>query len=688
MPTDDGGSRFAVSLGGRHPGAALPPEPEALRPQGPDPEKIADVLARLPPAVRDTVRASLDSATTMDRGPRSTIDPGDAPRHKSKHPTLETAIQLLRELSAESALSRRGTLGEGGMGVVHLAEQRALGREVAVKSVKVDARTPDTTLKLLREAWITGALEHPNVIPVHDVRLDGSGEPQIVLKKIEGKPWSELFASPRAIEDRYGGTDAVEWNLRVFLQVASALHYAHRQGFLHRDMKPENVMIGSFGEVYVVDWGLAVALKDDGTGRFPLAKDATELAGTPCYMAPEMLGGASVVLDERTDVYLLGATLFEIATGAPPRDGPNLLSVISQVPEELNVPESVPQELSRIIRRAAAVDPRDRYESAEDLRLAVAAYLSHRGSIQLAEEAIERLTELRALGAIPQGDEALNARADALFAECRFGFQQALRSWPENRLAREGLHRALEHRIEHELAVGNVAFAAHLLSELPEPDPTLRARVEEARKREASAKEEHAAFQRDHDPSVGRRTRVFLGLILTGIWVLAPLAMWSRPFDLPGIDGYAGAIAGTLALMGVGLGLAIWARESLSKTALNRQLSMTVRISLIAQLALLIGSYLAGIAFDHAHTILVLTWGIGVALTANAIERRLYPSAIAYLIGFLVLATHPEWRYPVTSSCNLILMINVAVLWARVEDDVVEPIQRRVREHQKRMSGS
>ncbi len=677
-----------MTVGGRHPGSALPPEPEALSSKVPDEQALAEVLARLPAGVRDTVRASLDSARTMDRGPRSTIDPADAPRQKSKHPTLESAIQLLRELSAESALSRRGTLGEGGMGVVHLAEQRALGREVAVKSVKLDARTADTTLKLLREAWITGALEHPNVVPVHDVRLDVNGEPQIVLKKIEGKPWSEVFAQPQLIAERYGGSDPVEWNLRVFLQVSSALHYAHRRGFLHRDMKPENVMIGSFGEVYVVDWGLSLALKDDGTGRFPLAKDARELAGTPCYMAPEMLGGESVVLDERTDVYLLGASLFEIATGAPPRDGPNLLSVIAQVPEALNVPERVPQELSRIIRRATALDPDDRYESADALRLAVAAYLSHRGSIQLAEEAVERLTELRALGAIPAGDEALNARADALFAECRFGFQQALRTWPDNTLAREGLHRALEHRIDHELSSGNVAFAAHLLGELPAPDPSLRARVEEARKREAEAKEEHAKFQRDHDPSVGRRTRVFLGLIMTSIWVLAPLIMWARPFDLPGIDGYPGAIAGTLALMGVGLGLAIWARESLSKTALNRQLTMTVRITLIAQLALLTGSYLAGIAFDHAHTILVLTWGIGVALTANTVEKRLYPTAIAYLVGFLLLATHPDWRYPVTAGCNLLLMINVLVLWARVDDDVVEPVKRRVREHQKRLSGS
>lgn len=647
---------------------------------------IEKLLEGLPAGVRDTVRAGLssmdaDGGRTLDRGPRSTIEPDKRKGHR----TLEDAIQLLKELGAESALMRRGTLGEGGMGVVHLAEQRALGREVAVKSVKADARTADTTLKLLREAWITGALEHPNVIPVHDVRLDGDGQPQIVLKKVEGKSWSEVFGDARHLSERFAASDPLEWNLRVFLQVASAIHYAHSRGIVHRDVKPENVMVGTFGEVYVVDWGLAVTTNDDGGGRLPRAADARELAGTPCYMAPEMLGGPSVVIDERTDVYLLGATLYEIATGTPPRDGPNLLAVISQVLEPLRIPERLPAELGRIITKATSLRAEDRYASAEELRLAVASFLAHRGSVQLAEEAVERLTEMRALSARPM-DEAAHARFDALFAECRFGFQQALRGWSDNTLAREGLSRAIEHRIEHALSAGNVALAAHLLAELPEPAPDLSRRVEAARAHDAEERARQAAFQRDHDPAVGRRTRVFLGLIMTAIWVVAPLTMWLAAPEAPGISGYPGAIAGTLALMGVGLALAIWARESLSRTWINRQLVMTVRITLLAQLALLVGSYLAGITFSHAHTILVLTWGIGVALTANAVDSRLYPAAIGYLVGFLLLTQWPSWRFPVTAAANLGLMVNVLWMWARVEDDVVEPVKRKVREHRERMS--
>src|SRR5690606_8689637 len=101
-----------------------------------------------------------------------------------------------------------------------------------------------------------------------------------------------------------------------------AVRFAHARGVLHRDLKPGNVMIGNFGEVYLLDWGIAVALRDDGTGRFPLASEATELAGTPSYMAPEMLGReAGPPLSERTDVYLAGAVLYELITGRPPHVG-------------------------------------------------------------------------------------------------------------------------------------------------------------------------------------------------------------------------------------------------------------------------------------------------------------------------------------------------------------------------------
>ncbi len=629
------------------------------------------LLTRLPASAQDTLRASLEAEPGL--GPRHTITPEGA----KPAGALEQALAVLGSLDAGQALTRRGTLGEGGMGVVHLAEQRALGREVAVKSVKPDARSPESTLKLLREAWITGAIEHPNVIPVHDVRLDRDGQPQIVLKKVEGQPWSALLAAPEAIRERFGARDPVEWHLRVLAQVARAVAHAHARGFLHRDLKPENVMIGAFGEVYVVDWGLAVALEDDGTGRFPLARDARQMAGTPCYMAPEMLGGAQVTLDARTDVYLLGAMLFELVTGRPPRDGEVLLEVISKILEPVEVPAEVPEELADIVRRAMAFEPAARFPTAEAFHGALLDYLAHRGSIQLAREALARLDALR---------EADDDRADALFAECRFGLQQALRAWPENPLARRGLSAALERRIGHELARGNAKVAGHLLRELPEPAPALAQAVEEALRAERASDARRAALERDQDPSIGRRTRAFLGVVLTSIWVVGPLVMWWLGPEHPVVNGYPGGIAGTLALMGVGLLLTTWAHDSLSKTRINRQLMMTVRLTLLAQLALLVGGYLAGIPFVHAHAFLTLTWASGAALVASAVDPRLYASALGYLLAFFAVIRWPEHRHLVTSLANLVVFVSVLVLWASPHDDLVEPIERRLKERIDRRS--
>src|SRR6185312_16743575 len=111
------------------------------------------------------------------------------------------------------------------------------------------------------------------------------GSPIIVLKRIEGVEWSTLIADPAEVERKFGATDLLAWNLGILMQVLNAVRFAHHRGVLHRDLKPSNVMIGDFGEVYLLDWGIAVSLRDDGSGRFLLATDATELAGTPCYMA-------------------------------------------------------------------------------------------------------------------------------------------------------------------------------------------------------------------------------------------------------------------------------------------------------------------------------------------------------------------------------------------------------------------
>src|SRR3954468_5595472 len=149
--------------------------------------------------------------------------------------------------------------------------------------------------------------------------------------------------------------DALDWNLQQLGHVCHAVAFAHSRNILHRDLKPQNIMVGGFGEVYVLDWGIAVSLVDDGSGRLPLAADCHDLAGTLAYMAPEMLGDASLSI--QTDVYLLGAILFEIITGKPPHVTSSIAATLASVSlSEPEFPPGTPDELAAICRRAMAKD--------------------------------------------------------------------------------------------------------------------------------------------------------------------------------------------------------------------------------------------------------------------------------------------------------------------------------------------
>ena len=209
----------------------------------------------------------------------------------------------------------REVIGGGGIGYVRAATQIPLEREVAVKALhQVDGRPASAPSALLREARVQGALEHPQVVPVHLVGIDDNGQPLIVMKRIWGTPWNELIGAPA--ESLPGAGDARERHLRILIQVCNAVHFANERGILHRDIKPGNVIIGEHGEVYLIDWGLAVSLGGDHFD-LPRAEDVSSIAGTPAYMAPEMAEPQPGGLSAATDVYLLGGCLHTLLTGRP-----------------------------------------------------------------------------------------------------------------------------------------------------------------------------------------------------------------------------------------------------------------------------------------------------------------------------------------------------------------------------------
>jgi len=252
-----------------------------------------------------------------------------------------------------------------------------LQRRVAVKELWRESGGEEAA-RFVDEARITGALDHPNVLPVHDLWFDADGAvPRLVMKLVEGRTVSDLIheaAAPPAGE-------RLERLLDVVLKVCDALSFAHSRGIVHRDLHPRNVMVGTHGQVYVMDWGLAVR-REELAMRDAAALVPTFGSGTPAYMAPEQAWGRVHEIDERTDVFGIGALLYEILTLRPPFAGENVHDVIVLArsgrivpPDEVAPGGALPARLCSIVMRALATERDDRHPSVEALRADVDGFL-------------------------------------------------------------------------------------------------------------------------------------------------------------------------------------------------------------------------------------------------------------------------------------------------------------------------
>jgi serine/threonine protein kinase len=598
-------------------------------------------------------------AHTLQGRPDSTIKPRERSMGTTGRGVLDQFVAGSKDGTGQLELGP--VLGEGGMGIVRLATQTTMGREVAVKSLRAHQRQPGPTLKLLQEAWTAARLEHPNNVPVYDITVDVDGSPLIVLKRIEGESWAELLADPEHLRERYGVEDPLEWHLQILATICSAIHFAHARGVLHLDLKPENVMIGGHGEVYVVDWGIAMALEDDGSGRLPIVTACREIVGTPSYMAPEMLDGDGSKLGVHTDVYLLGAMLYELIAGRPPHRGQTIMEVLhAALVSEPELPEQTPSELANICRVAMARAPEQRFASADALRRELLGFLRHRESDRLATRAGERLRELEVLLAEPERAKSEVSLRDELFGQARFGFEQALASWADNQRAREGLTRAIRAMVEYELEHGDPQVAATLAGRAEGLPAELVERLHRAVERRRAGLDELAQRRRDVDLRIGQRTRVFVISIMGLIWTTTPfLAQFVFDRDEHSPSFLVVPIA-SLVLLG---GLRVWARDSLTRTRVNRMVVATLALSLIAQVLLMLGAPLMGLSYFDSTALLPLVWAVLIAMAALTFEPRATPIAVTYVIGFFVAAALPQWRLAVIGACNAVLMIVLVIAW-------------------------
>ena len=404
--------------------------------------------------------------------------PDGARPSSAEHETIDAGTTAITEAPARDDLQLgRGRyacseeLGRGGMGVVVRAKDRSLNREVAIKLLKEPER-PGRLRRFLREAQVSGQLAHPNIVPVHDFGIDAAGRVYFTMQLIEGRTLAQH------LDDLRAGREGMPLGhlVRILVQVCNAIELAHSRDVIHRDLKPGNIMIGSFGEVLVMDWGLARVLDGGGvtldgsssqtpshdSGEAELTIEGTVL-GTPAYMPPEQAEGRHTALDARSDIYSLGAILYELLTLRAPVVGRDLHDVLLQVrsgsiPAPSQVAPAgrqVPRDLEAVALHALAHDPAKRYRKTAELRRDLEAWLDGRAvstrTVPLGELAVmayrrHRVALLVAMGVIAAalGGLSLSVQANrsARFtAEASRNEAEAARAQSE-----QALHEAQEAR--------------------------------------------------------------------------------------------------------------------------------------------------------------------------------------------------------------------------------------------------
>ncbi|MCY1060804.1 serine/threonine-protein kinase [Nannocystis sp. SCPEA4] len=322
-------------------------------------------------------------------------DPGRVSR--SVLPQIETGIggEVRLVHDPRDRYRSLGVVGEGGMGVVERAEDVDIGRPVAIKRLLPEATHPLGVARFVGEVRIVGSLEHPNVVPIHDVGLDADGRYFFVMKYVEGHTLGEIIDKLRRGDPEAHLAWPFERRAEIVISVLRALAYAHDRGIVHRDIKPDNIMIGRFGEVWLMDWGIAKKMDEPDPG-VPTGRDGDPTAGligTPAYMSPEQV--RCEPLDARSDLYAVAVVLHEfiglehylshradnlavlleaVETEIPACRGPGAYANPHQGPP--------PIELQFVVGRGLQKDPRNRYQSAGEMLEGIRAYLEGRGEVR------------------------------------------------------------------------------------------------------------------------------------------------------------------------------------------------------------------------------------------------------------------------------------------------------------------
>ena len=386
---------------------------------------------------------------------------GSKTTHGMKETLHEGVKNKLKSMRSENFVI--GTeIARGGMGIINKGEQKSLKREIAIKRIIPGSINNTTQQKFISEALVTAYLDHPNIVPVYELGQNINGNVFLTMKLVKGVEWKKIL-NKTAESEKFDSYD-LEAHLRTLIDVCDAMAFAHSKGIVHNDLKPENIMIGEFGEVLVMDWGLAVSQEEISPELRTLHKSmVTSPMGTPHYMSPELAEGCGDEIGPWTDTYLLGAMLHEIITGKPPHYDENIWkslmkAIASDPPTFANkrddfFPDEIPQELKNICCKALAKNIEDRYQNVDDFQQAISYFLKHRESLIITREG-QKILGVNEQKLSTQEIKLHGKERNYLYAQYSKAvscFEQALKLWEGNTAAEQG-------RFAARLAYSNIAL--------------------------------------------------------------------------------------------------------------------------------------------------------------------------------------------------------------------------------------
>jgi len=433
-----------------------------------DVEKLRKVLERTVPstefsaqAVQKGLQESTGGVTPSQSAQayllKTETDPSDTPSMEDSAPIAgfsTTSLVPPELLEAEERSGPRFSItreaGRGGTAHVYAVADRSLGRPIALKLLPgTSQRRKGVKQRFIHAARVTALLEHPNIVPVYDIGVTSDNRVYFLMKNVSGISVGDAIRAARDGGELPADFRSIDGRLRILLKVCDAIAFAHSKGYIHQDIKPDNIMLGSFGEVLVLDWGCALGEKERESG-----KGATY--GTPAYMSPEQARQEGA--DERSDVYCLGATLYHMLTLQHPTwsSDPNAFwemkrtGVLTELPSD--AADRAPDALLAVARNAMAASPGERYQSVAALQEAILEYQSHAESIGLAERAREQLERAGEDGEYHE------------YSQVTARFEQALEMWPANTGAAEGLRQVRRRHACRALARGDLELAGSIAS--------------------------------------------------------------------------------------------------------------------------------------------------------------------------------------------------------------------------------